>query len=324
MCTVVSYRTKDHYFGRNLDLEYTYRESVTIVPRSFPFAFRKADALERHLAMIGMAHVEDGVPLFYDAVNEKGLCAAGLNFPGLAVYRPEVAGKNNIAPFELIPWLLEQCSDVHEARLLLDRTNLINMDFSEKLPVTPMHWMIADRSGSIVLECAMDGMHVYDNPAGVLTNSPAFDMQLFNLNNYMHLSPKQPVNAFSDRINLEPYSFGMGAMGLPGDLSSMSRFVRAAFARLNACAGEAEGESVSQFFHILDFVSQPRGLNDVGGGRFEITQYASCMNADRGIYYYTTYENRRITGVDMHREDLDGNSLISRPLDKEPQIFVQN
>ena len=324
MCTAVTYRTKDHYFGRNLDLGYSYREAVTIVPRNFSFRFRCAGELEHHYAMIGMAYVVDDYPLFYDATNEKGLSIAALNFPGNADYKPEIMGKDNIAPFELISWLLGQCANLGEARDLLGNINIVKMDFSNELPLSPLHWMITDRDGAIVLECMKDGLKVCDNPAGVLTNNPPFDMQMFNLNNYMHLTRERPRNTFSNRLNLECYSNGMGAIGMPGDLSSMSRFVRAAFARMNSVSGESEAESVSQFFHILGSVAQQRGLVHMGNGKYEITVYSSCCNTDRGIYYYTTYENSRITGVDMHREDLNGDGLVSYPLITDQQIGMQN
>lgn len=110
MCTALSYRTRDHYFGRNLDLDTSYGEKVCIMPRDFPFPLRTREALETHYAMIGMATVAEGLPLFYEAANECGLGMAGLNFPGNAWYGPEQPGADNIAPYELIPWILGQCA----------------------------------------------------------------------------------------------------------------------------------------------------------------------------------------------------------------------
>ena len=178
----------------------------------------------------------------------------------------------------------------------------------------------ADHHECITLESTKDGLHVYDNPAGVLTNNPPFPMQLFALNNYMQLSPKATGNHFAPNLPLNAYSRGMGAMGLPGDLSSQSRFVRAAFVRANSRSGESEAESVSQFFHILGSVEQQRGCCELDNGKYEITLYTSCCNADKGIYYYTTYENSQITAVDMHKEDMDGTELVSYPLVEEQQI----
>lgn len=324
MCTAVTYLAGDHYFGRNLDLECTYNEKVTVTPRNFAFPRGILQAQKNHYAMIGMAAVVDGYPLYYDATNEKGLSMAGLHFPDNAVYHGHAEMKVNVAPFEFIPWVLGQCETVSQVRDLLENTNLARIDFSRELPCSPLHWMIADKWESITVESVAEGLRVYDNLVGVLTNNPPFPMQMFNLHNYMHLSTKAPENRFSDRLELSPYSRGMGAMGMPGDLSSASRFVRAVFTKLNSVSEQSESSAVSQFFHILYAVYQQRGCVDMGDGLFEITNYSSCCNTDRGIYYYTTYENSRITGIDMHKESLDGDSLATFPLVQEQQIYIQN
>ena len=324
MCTAATYKTKDHYFGRNLDLEYSYNESVTVTPRNFVLNFRRMPALEKHYAMIGMATVMNSYPLYYDATNEKGLSMAGLNFPGNADYKPEAEGKDNVTPFEFIPWIMGQCADVSEARALLEKINLVNINFSPELPLATLHWIISDRNESITVESVRDGLKVYDNPVGILTNNPTFDYHMTNLCNYMSLSTEAPVNNFSDKVSLETYSRGMGAMGLPGDLSSASRFVKAAFTKLNSLSGNSESESISQFFHILGSVAQQRGCVHMGGGKYEITIYSSCCNTDKGIYYYTTYENSQITGIDMRHENLDSALLISYPLVTGQQIKMMN
>ena len=324
MCTAATYQTKDFYFGRNLDYEFPYGEEVCIVPRSFPIPLRHLPALQTHYAMIGMAHVEDGFPLFYDAVNETGLCIAGLNFVGNAAYAEPTDGKTNVAQFELIEWLLGTCRNLEQARRALAVCNLVGTPFSGKLPTAQLHWLIADQKEAVTIESAADGLHVYENPVGVLTNNPPFEQQLFNLNNYMQLSPKQPENRFSESLPLHCYSRGMGALGLPGDLSSMSRFVRAAFTKLNAVSDGTEQGSVSQFFHILGAVEQQRGCCEAAEGQYERTIYTSCCNADMGVYYYSTYDNRCLTAVDLHREDLDGSTLAAYPLVTEQQILWQN
>ena len=324
MCTAATYQTKDFYFGRNLDYEFPYGEEVCIVPRNFPVPLRHLPELTQHHAIIGMAHVADGYPLYYDAMNEKGLCAAGLNFVGNAVYTAVLPGRENIAQFELIPWLLGSAASVAEARTLLAGATITYTPFSDKFPPAQLHWLIADRNEAITVESTATGLHIYDNPAGVLTNNPPFDMQMFRLNDYMQLSPRQPENRFSDALALRTYSRGMGALGLPGDLSSASRFVRAAFVRAHAVSGEDENASVSQFFHILGAVEQPRGCCEVAEGKYEITIYTSCCNADRGIYYYTTYDNSRISAVDMHAENLDAKTLARFAPVTESQILYQN
>ena len=324
MCTAATYRTKDFYFGRTLDYDFSYGEEIVVMPRNHPLQFRGAGKMESHYAIIGMAHMEGGYPLFYDAVNEKGLGMAGLNFVGNAVYGKDVPGRDDVAQFEFIPWILGQCAGIKEAKALLERIHLTDTPFSDRLPIAQLHWLIADREGAVTVESVKDGLKVYDNPAGVLANNPPFGEQMSQLSNYMHLSPKEPENLFSDKLSLKPHGRGMGAMGLPGDLSSQSRFVRAAFTKMNSISGDSESESVSQFFHILGSVDQQRGCCQVGEGKYEITIYTSCCNADRGVYYYTTYENHQISAVDMYREDLDGDRLARFPLVLGQHILMQN
>ena len=324
MCTAATYQTKGFYMGRTLDYEFSYGDEITVTPRHYEFQFRHMGSVSSHYAMIGMAHVAGDYPLYYDAMNEKGLGMAGLNFVGNADFQEVDDTRDNVAQFEFIPWILCQCATLEEAKKLLSRMNLVGTPFSPQLPTAQLHWLIADKTGSLTVECMTDGLHIYDNPVGVLTNNPPFDKQLFHLNDFMHLSPKQPENTFSQDLNLQTYSRGMGALGLPGDLSSASRFVRVAFTKSNSRSGDSENESVSQFFHILGSVDQQRGCCEVADGKYEITLYTSCCSADTGIYYYTTYENHQISGVDMYRENLDGDTLTRYPLINGEQIHMQN
>lgn len=324
MCTAATYKTKDFYFGRTLDYEISYGDEITITPRNYPFHFRSGRTMARHYAMIGMACVMDQYPLYYEGVNEKGLGIAGLNFVGNAVYRESEPGKENVAQFELIPWLLGQCASVAEAKEWLTKVNLTNISFKEDLPLAQLHWIIADRKEAITVESVREGLQIYPNPVGILTNNPPFSEQLFQLNNYMYLSVRAPKNQFCDKLSLHAYSRGMGALGLPGDVSSQSRFVRAAFVKMNSISGDSESESVSQFFHILGSVDQPRGCCVLDDGQCEMTLYTSCCNADKGVYYYTTYDNHQITAVDMYREDLNGCDLILYPAIRSEQIRRQN
>ena len=323
MCTAVTYHAKDHYFGRTLDLEYAYHEEVVIAPRNFPFSIRKKGKIENHYAIIGMATVAGEYPLYYEAANEYGLAMAGLNFPGNAHYFEEQPGKDNIAPFELTPWILSRCKTLSDARQLLKTINLCNLHFSKELPLSPLHWIVADRSGAITVESMAGGLNIHENSVGVLTNNPPFDYHMTHLCDYLNLTCFTPENRFGN-VNLPPYSRGLGAMGLPGDLSSASRFVRAAFVKLNALPGDNEMENISQFFHILGAVEQQKGCVRLPDGSNEMTVYTSCINTDRGIYYYKTYENSCICAVDMHRCDLESSALFRYELKKEQIINRQN
>lgn len=323
MCTSISYKNKDHYFGRNLDYEFSYNETVTVTPRNYPLVFRKVDVITNHYAMIGMAFVQNNYPLYYDATNEKGLSMAGLNFPKYAEYKPYAEGKDNVTPFEFIPWILGQCATVAEARVLLTKINLLNENFSAELPLSPLHWMISDDKESIVVESTSEKMTVYDNPVNVMTNSPTFDFHLLNLSHYMGVTREIANNRFSEELDLTAYSRGAGGFGLPGDLSSASRFVRAAFVLNNSVVDDSEKSSVNQFFHILDSVSQQKGCCAVDHG-YEYTIYSSCCNTTKGIYYYTTYENSQISAIDMHKTNLDGTELTSYQLVTDWNLNKQN
>lgn len=314
MCTAVNYVSSDSYFGRNLDLERSYGEQVVITPRGYEFSLRSLPKLSSHYAMIGMATVVQGYPLYYEATNEKGLSMAGLNFPSNAHYSAYREDKDNVAPFEFIPYVLGKCGNVDEAKDILEKINLVNINFSEGLPLSPLHWIISDKAASITVESVKDGLKIYGNPYGVLTNNPAFDWHMMNVNNYMGLSEAYPENKLSEKHSFNAYSLGMGALGLPGDYSSASRFVRAVFVKEKSPCFESEKESVSHFFHILGSVAMPKGCVLTKNGECEYTRYSCCCNADKGIYYYTTYENSSVTAVDMHSVNLEGESIYRFPL----------
>lgn len=323
MCTAVTYRTKNHYFGRNLDFEHSFGEVVAITPRNYPFTFHCGTKAESHSAIIGMAAVNNGYPLYFDGTNEDGLSMAGLYFPGNAVYRQPEPDMQNIAPFELIPWVLCQCRSVTEAKQLLQRTNLSDIPYCKEYPQSPLHWFIADRNCAVTVEPGTEGLAIYDNPIGVLTNNPPFPYHIHNLTNYLNVTSDEPTSRFASSYTLTPYSRGMGGIGLPGDLSSSSRFVRAAFTKLNSLSDDTEAASVTQFFHILGSVEQQRGCVKVGNA-YEKTIYSSCCNTDKGIYYYRTYDNSQITGIYMKNADLQAETVTVFPLITDQQFRMEN
>ena len=310
MCTAVVLRARDGYFGRNLDLERGYGERVVITPRRFHFHHGSFDLKSDHYAMVGMATVAEGFPLYYEATNEKGLSMAGLNFPGNAFYGDPMEGKENIPPHAFVPWVLGRCRDLEEAEKLWGGLQLVREDFNSQLPLSPLHWMISDKKRSLVVESVEDGLKIWENPFEVLTNNPGFDYHKMRLNDFMGLEVGPMKSKFCENFPLFNYSLGMGAMGLPGDFSSSSRFVKAFFVKENSKCGEGEESSVHQFFHILNSVAMPRGCVWTENG-FEYTRYSSCCNMDRGIYYYTTYEDLGIRSVNLFDADVEGDALVT-------------
>lgn len=323
VCTAISVTADCNYFGRNLDFELSFGEKVIVTAKNFKFHFRNGKTIEKHFAIIGMGIERENFPLYFDATNEKGLSVAGLNFPDNAKYTDERNGADNVASFEFIPWILTQCESVKGACELLRKVNITNEAFDEKLAPSPLHWIIADKTETVVVEQTKDGIRVFGNPVGVLTNNPTFDVQMFNLTNYMSTTADEAKNAFSDKVDLKPYSRGMGGIGLPGDLSSASRFVKTSFLKLNSVFGKTEQEIINQFFHILYSVYQIRGVVKVGD-EYELTHYTSCCNTDKGIYYYTTYNNSQINAVSLFAENLEDDKLICHDLVLEQKILLQN
>ncbi len=288
MCTALTYNSGDFYFGRNLDLDMSYGERVTVMPRNFSFPMKAVPDLIQHYALIGMAVVADGCPLFFEATNEKGLSIAGLNFPDNAFYREVAEGKLNLAPYELIPWFLGKCACLSEAREEAERLNIVNIPFNESLPLSPLHWIICDKSGSLTLESTKGGLKIYENPFGILANNPPFDYHLINTNKFM---------LFKE--------------ALPGDFSSEARFVRGAYLKEKASPKKGEEESVSQFFRMLSLVSVPEGCMLTKEGKAHFTRYSCCCNTDKGVYYYNRCDNYTVTAVDMYKTDLDSDRLFT-------------
>lgn len=325
MCTSIAMRNEDFYFGRNMDIDYSFGEKVVITPRNYPFRFRYAGNSENHYALIGMASVTDNYPLYAEASNEKGLCMAGLNFPDNACYseagKPD---KSNIAVFELIPWILGQCSSVQEAEKLLEKTNLISEPFSSDIPTATLHWHIADKNSSIVLESTHDGLHIYDNPVDVLTNNPTFDFHMTNLCQYANLSVRIPENCLTQKSGVKLFGKGMGSCGLPGDFSPASRFVKASYILANSVCKNSENDCISQFFHILDSVAVVNGSIEARDSLPYFTVYSCCINADKGTYYCKTYNNNQISAVNIFNSDIESSLLMEFPLTEVQQICFKN
>lgn len=324
MCTCIDFKTKDHYFGRNLDLETGFNEKVVITPRNYEFRLKNGETIQTKYSIIGMATVVEDYPLYAEATNEVGLSIAGLYFPENAHFFNTDNSKLNLAPYELIPYFLGLYSTVKEVKKLILNLNIINIPFANNMPITDLHWMISDEKESIVIEQMKGGLKIYNNPIGVLTNNPSFDYHLINVNNYMNLTPNYGENRFSNKIQLQQYGQGMGAIGLPGDNSPTSRFIRASFNKLNSSCKNDEKSSVTQFFHILDSVSMVQGTTITKENKNDITRYSCCINTNKGIYYYKTYGNNQITAIKMTEKEKTKKQLSTYDLITEQQIKYEN
>lgn len=324
MCTAISVTNKHHYFGRTLDIEYDIIKDVVITPRNFSFSFKNLNTIKNHMAIIGAATVSDNYPLYYEATNEAGLSMAGLNFTHSASFDREPHRLYNVETYELIPWILCQCANVNQAKELLEQTNIICNGFNSQYGKSKLHWIISDKKKSITLESTCEGIKIYNNPLGVLTNEPTFEFHLSNIKNCINLNPNSPQVFNLGGTEFVAYSNGMGAIGLPGDMSSASRFTRIAFIKSHFLPGNSEADEIGQFFHAMNSVEQIKGCVIVNNKKYEKTVYTCCCNTDQGIYYYTTYENRQISAIDMHKVNLDSNELVVYHMNQTENIYYQN
>lgn len=310
MCTAICVRGARHFFGRTLDVSCAHGEQLVLAPRGFVLHFRNGESYPYHPAMLGAGIATPEGVLYFDAMNEAGLCCAALNFPHSAVYHAPQAGKCAVSSFELIPYLLARCTSVREARALLCECVVTAESVSEKLPASPLHWLLADREEAIAVESVEQGLQIHEDPYGVLTNEPPFLYHTARLADLMGLSAAMPENRLFPQAPLLPRSGGIGAMGLPGDASSASRFVRAAFA-LGQGAGDGE---IGDFFHVLDGVCVPRGCVRVNDGALHYTAYSCCMDMDTPGYYFTTHGCRRIRALRLAGALCEGRETRCFPM----------
>ncbi len=326
MCTAISLKSKKNfYFGRNLDLDYSFEYDVVVTPRNFEFNFRKEGNFRNKYAMFGMALVQNNTPLYFEAMNECGLSIAGLNFPWLAKYYDVDINKKNIAPFELIPYILGKFKNIDEVKSDLKSINIINEVFAPNFPNAPLHWIVTDSNeNSIVIETTNNGMNVYDNPYHVLTNSPSFDYHYFNMFNYQYLSNQRAINNLSQKLNLINISEGLGSFGLPGDVSSPSRFVRAVYNKFNAYIDDDENKNIIQFFNILTSVSMIKGTIATPNNKYESTLYSCCMDMNNMVYYYKTSNNISVNAFRIKDEYINSKQLTIHKLNSKNDIKYLN
>ncbi len=287
-----------------MDIEFDFDGRVVTAPRRFVFSEKNAHGLCVHYAVTGMARVVDGYPLFADAFNEAGLCMAALSFPETTKYFDTCSDFSvNLSPFELIPHVLGKCANIAEAREELGKIRLVNIPFSKDVPNTPLHWIVTDKSGSIAVEPTEKGLAIYDNTIGVLTNEPTFQFHEKNIRLYSHLT--------ADSLNESGLGYGTGAIGLLGDWSSPSRFVKADFLRRTAEVSRSatQSECVDCFFSVLGAISVPRGAVRSSDGKPHFTHYSCCMDVQNGIYYCKTYGKLSVSVYPVSKRIMEGTCL---------------
>lgn len=314
MCTGVRFSDDkgNMYFGRNLDWSCGYGQKVVVTPRGYKYKSAFLGELKpHHGAIIGMAIVEENVPLYFDCANEEGLAIAGLNFPGYAAYAPvPVEGKTNIAAYEFPLWVVMHFSTVDDVERALSDAAIVAKPINDKYPVSQLHFIIGDSKRSIVVEYTKNGMEIHHNDVDVLTNQPGYGWHLENLRNYLNLNPEMPSEV--DWRNAKFTAFGSGSLmrGIPGDYYSPSRFVRVAYLNTHYPVKTGEADNVSRLFHTLTGVAMIDGAAEMANGDYEITVYTGGYSSATKTYYYNTYENPAIQSVALESYDLTSEALV--------------
>lgn len=303
MCTSIRYQS---FFARNMDWNDDFLKDIVITPRNYSIILKNGEKMKTQYAMLGMALVQNDYPLYAEAANEYGLAIAGLNFPGFAFFSEPKDGKINLTQYELPLWLLGNFKSLQDIKNILPKINITNIPANNSLSIFPLHWMLGDKKGSIVLEQGKNGIKIYENPFNVLTNSPPFPYHYLHTSNYLNLTSEYPTNRLCKKLPLSIYSKGMGAIGLPGDDSSSSRFVKSCFL---LCNSDWKNNIVQQMFHILDSVAILKGHTKNENGTYDYTIYSSCFDLENGIYYFKTYNDFQIRSVKLEKNSIFSTTL---------------
>lgn len=319
MCTAITMQSpqSETYFGRTMDFSYPLAPELYITPKDYEWTnMSHTHKIRNRYSYMGIGQDISPV-IFADGVNEMGFAAAVLYFPGYAEYdTPPEPGQDpqtpSIAALELVNFLLGLCPDVDQAVSLLQRIRIVGLTDPVTQTVAPLHWLLADAKGScLVVEKTAEGLNLMDNPIGVLSNSPDFQWHMTNLRGYMNLSPKQSREVSWNVVSLTPFGQGAGTIGLPGDYTPPSRFVRAAYLKSHTPLPENAGEAVNTCFHILESVSIPKGAVITQRDTPDYTQYTAFINLSTREYFFRTYDNSDIATARLSGETEYGSDMIS-------------
>ena len=259
-------------------------------------------------------------PFVVEGVNETGLSAGLFFFPNYgeyAAYKPSESAKT-LCDMQLVSWVLSQFSTIDELKSALKSVNLVTLNHK----IGSVHWRIIQPDGTMAVLEVVDGVpHFYDNNLGVITNAPGFPWHMTNLNNYVNLEPGSAANnTIKQGITLQPLGHGSGMLGLPGDFTSPSRFVRATFFQTTSPVWATGFDTVVQAFHILNNFDIPIGSqhvkSEIPKGMPSATQFTAATDLKAMKLYYRTAWNSNIRCIDLMDIDFHKVKFQSHPLDQ--------
>ena len=304
MCTAITLQSgqKENYFGRTMDFSFGIEPEVYVVYQNYEW-YNAIDGqvFSDRYGFLGIGQESEGILAFFDGVNEKGFAAAALYFAGCAEYGTRIgAGKEPVASVDFLHYILGKCASVDELGTLLQKVSLIGLQDPVTETVAPLHWIAADANGKCaVIEQTKRGLELFENPIGVLANSPGFQWHMTNLRNYLGVSPRQDREAVWGETRLTPFGQGGGTGMLPGGYTSPERFVRAAYQKTHVPATKSRRDAIVSCFHIMDGVTIPKGVVITDRNTCDYTKYTAFINTNTCEYFFKTYDNSRITTVSL-------------------------
>jgi choloylglycine hydrolase len=296
------------------------------VPRGFSFTAQtpRGTGLTYKAKYAALGVIAFDEPAIVDGMNEKGLSVGVFYFPHYAGYA-DASAQNALSPLDFSNWLITQFASVDEIKRALPSVSIVPTVYKQWGPAAPpFHYVVYEASGRcIVIEPVAGQLVVHDNPLGVVTNSPTFDWHLTNLNNFVHLSPFNVAPKRIAGVDFVPFGQGSGMIGLPGDFSPPSRFVRAALFSLDALATPDNRTAVLQAFHLLNQFDMPVGIirEKVGAVLRTDRTLATAVRDPKSLtYYFRTYEDQSIRSVDLKKFDPNGSQLLRCSVRSEQPI----
>jgi choloylglycine hydrolase len=335
-CTGITLTGSDGSVVRARTMEwgsFDLKASLDIVPRGYAMSSavmpdgKAGMSWKAKYGFVGTAGL--GRPLFADGMNEAGLSAGLFYLPGYAEYEdyvPALAARS-MAPTDVAGYILAQFSTVDEVRAAMAEIHIVAIKEPALGFPAPIHIMVTDPTGkSIVIESVKKEMTIHNAPLGVITNSPTYDWHITNLRNYLNLSAISLPAKTVDSIDFTPLGAGSGMIGLPGDFTPPSRFVRAVAFSKTARKTEGGYDTVRESFRILDNFNVPAAAaegTDHGATADDklvsATQFTTAADMKNRVFYYHTQFSRRVRMVDLKKIDFGniGDKIISRPLDEK-------
>ncbi|MBQ0140009.1 MAG: choloylglycine hydrolase family protein [Kurthia sp.] len=329
MCTSISIETADgkHLLARTMDFSFPLEPNPIYIPRNYQWNSSVEGIEFQHIyGFIGAGRKLDETYFVADAVNEKGLAMAELYLPGEVVYAQEGSDQRiNLAPHEFILWVLGNFGSISEVEQALGDVRLVEKEAPVLNFVTPLHWILTDDTGKcVVIEPTEDRLKMKENPVGVMTNTPLLEWHIANLNNYLHVRPKQFEAVSFGNYQAHAFSQGTGTAGLPGGFSPPDRFVRAAFFKEHIQPAANEEEGVMNAHHILNTVRIPKGVVVTSEGALDYSQYVGVLCNESRSYYFSSYTQYQISQLSLTAELLASTEVIQFQTDAKQSIQILN